>query len=776
MFDNNTDVYKKYRGLFSENFTPMWEDDLTAVFNFLNSLKNEIVTTLHAYCNKNPPVILTIIDKIIPVDLNNSALKLFNISDKSIFFRNKIQILGKNTYFKIAQAIIDLFEEKEVNPFLVTIFTIDGKRFDADLQITRISSPDSLSHKAFFSITDSSSLNVLPSDEIDTSNRYRDLVDQLPLIVFEVDKFGYLTYLNQSGKNYLGINQNDINNGYNVLECFPLEEHSRVLHFLRVSTKGDDSITEKNREFRVFDKNGNIFPTMIYSSIIPFKESIHGRRGILFDISDFKKIQSETIAIETQYKRLIDLSPDAICVINSKGNFLTGNNQLVKLFNYDSLKELLTHNLSNLVSKSEHSKLLNSIEKTIETGNIKNIEFKLKKKSNHFFHGELSISCIIDDVDSSPQFLVIIRDISNMKRAEELLKTNVQRTRILLNASKDIAFLIDVDTKILVLNEQAEKFLGVNLKEALGTSLPEVLPEKLKSEYLDDIVGTFSTGKPTTFEYDDRGNFHTFTVHPVFDNFQKVEQVAIFIRNISEQKIIEQQKIDIATRRNRFIETTAHEIRTPLTIIKGFLEVIQENQAQLDDERLNRSLELIKSNVKRLETLANDVRDISRIDREELRLDKKELNFCEFITSQANYYQQILGDKFSFVICKSEPIFINIDPERIGQVIQNLINNAVHHTPEKIRKITLRSEVDEDSKTVNVSIADNGAGILEDHMDQIFKQFTSIETKYYVKGTGIGLYLSKYIIESHDGSISVESEGLDRGATFTFRLPYIEKN
>lgn len=137
-------------------------------------------------------------------------------------------------------------------------------------------------------------------------------------------------------------------------------------------------------------------------------------------------------------------------------------------------------------------------------------------------------------------------------------------------------------------------------------------------------------------------------------------------------------------------------------------------------------------------------------------------------------YEILFKGQIETHFCFEPSILVEMDKDRIQQVLDNVINNSVKHTHKDTRKIVLTAK--KCLKVVQVEISDNGAGIEAHNLERIFEPFFSIPTKYGAKGTGIGLNLCKLILEKHGGTITAHSDGLDRGATFIIELPHLEQN
>ncbi len=244
----------------------------------------------------------------------------------------------------------------------------------------------------------------------------------------------------------------------------------------------------------------------------------------------------------------------------------------------------------------------------------------------------------------------------------------------------------------------------------------------------------------------------------------------IFESDVTEKRKAEEIQKELEGRREKFISMTTHELRTPITVISGYLHILAKRIDEISSIDRKKIFTVMKDNLSRLERLVGQVSLISQFEENIFKVNRKPLNFYSFFEETTEPYKNLLGDQF--YIHKYENILenkINADKNRLKQVLENIINNAIDHTPPASRRIEIKFTINPDS--IQITIGDNGAGISPENITRIFDQFVSIETEYSVTGTGVGLYLSKMIIKAHGGSISANSDGLGKGSTFIITLP-----
>jgi two-component system sensor histidine kinase VicK len=230
-----------------------------------------------------------------------------------------------------------------------------------------------------------------------------------------------------------------------------------------------------------------------------------------------------------------------------------------------------------------------------------------------------------------------------------------------------------------------------------------------------------------------------------------------------------------------FIDVAAHELRTPIQPILGLSQVLESKMKNDNYAEYQELLSAIVRNAKRLQGLTENILDVTRIESNSLQLNKEQFNLRETIlnaqTDCKSQLKEYDGSIRLELIAKAEDVFVRADKTRIGQVISNLINNAIKFTQQGSIYINVVKKGNEDTKSNSqqeeaiVSIKDTGVGIAPEIMPRLFTKFATRSEK----GTGLGLFISKSIVEAHSGKIWAENNKEGKGATFSFSLPTINE-
>ena len=254
-------------------------------------------------------------------------------------------------------------------------------------------------------------------------------------------------------------------------------------------------------------------------------------------------------------------------------------------------------------------------------------------------------------------------------------------------------------------------------------------------------LSTYSTSEPTVMSY-----------LSIFENFWN--QLELY------EKLKEHDKMQ-----KEFINIAAHELRTPTQSILGYAEILE-----MESERSRQLANPILRNAIRLQRLTGDILDVTRIESQTLRLNKEEFDLNQVISNVIkDFKSQIDSEKIKLVYeySRVNNIIVNADKNRLNQVISNLISNSIKFSQGEWGIISITTKKEQDSKTVTINVKDTGKGIDPEIIPRLFTKFaTKSET-----GTGLGLFISKSIVEAHGGRIWAENNKDGKGATFYFTLP-----
>ncbi len=358
----------------------------------------------------------------------------------------------------------------------------------------------------------------------------------------------------------------------------------------------------------------------------------------------------------------------------------------------------------------------------------------------------------------------------------------LERYTAFSEAASESFVVLDKGFNIIDINEIGAKRYGFQRDEMLDRSLFDFQPDLKNSERLEDYLAVIKTGIPRVFDlYKHVSGIEYLRINAfkVGDGlgliasdlsvlYSEQKERAKLDQELFEQKILAEQLAELDRIKTNLMNTATHEIRTPITSIKGYTELMESIITDKDSE-LTRYLATVSRNVTRLERLSNDLLDMQRIESDHMKIEKKEVAIASLMTAIYQEMIPLLGEK-------NQTLELNIqtnektvlcDELRIIQVLINLITNASHYSPKGTKIDVILTANDHN---LQFCIKDQGIGILEEEIPKLFNPFPDIQTNTH-QGTGLGLSICKGIVELHGGDIWVESEGRDKGSAFLFTIP-----
>ncbi|MBW8009651.1 MAG: GAF domain-containing protein [Chloroflexi bacterium] len=374
----------------------------------------------------------------------------------------------------------------------------------------------------------------------------------------------------------------------------------------------------------------------------------------------------------------------------------------------------------------------------------------------------------------------LIRDqaesLGSMLRAQQV---EASRSTAMLEGVADGVLVTDSIGTITLFNNSSETILGLERDRVLGKSLEEFIGlfGGTAQAWMDTIRAWSEDPKQQESKevYSEHilledGRVVSVRVAPVSSRDEFLGTVSVF-RDITHH-------VEVDRLKSEFVATVSHELRTPMTPIKGYVEFLLMGGAGELNEQQSKFLGIIQGNIDRLGILVNDLLDVSRIEAGKVALSFQPLmlhTFAEEVIEETRRQSKEEGKPMTIELdVESDLPLISGDPERIRQVLSNIVDNSYNYTPEN-GKIQVRIRLD--VSKVHVEVQDNGIGIFPDDQVRIFERFYRGENPLVmaVAGTGLGLAIVKELVDMHDGEIWVESSGIPgEGSKFTFTLPAIE--
>ena len=487
---------------------------------------------------------------------------------------------------------------------------------------------------------------------------------------------------------------------------------------------------------------------------------------------------------EERFRSVALSANDAIVSADSSGNIVFWNKSAQTIFGYGE-EEILGKSVNLLIPeryKDAHRRGLERLRLTGESHIIgKMVESHGMRKDGSEFPIELSLATW--NTREGTFYSAIIRDITERKRAGEELKAAQEYGRNLIDSSLDIIISVDRERRIVEFNRAAQKAFGYGKEEVLGKYINILYAdcaEGLKVHKATRLSGQFS-GEILN----KRKNGELFpcflSASVLWDANGELLGVMGVSRDITERKRSEvelriaKEAAESSNRaKSEFLANMSHELRTPLNAIIGFSEILSDQTFGELNQRQARYVNNVLTSGNHLLTLINDILDLSKVESGKMELELSRVNIKSLLeNSIVMVKEKSLKHGISLDLNIPDELAdleIRADELKLKQIIFNILSNAAKFTPDG-GAITV--EVRQEEAELAISVSDTGIGIKPEDQERIFSEFEQVDSSYARKhqGTGLGLALTRRLLELHGGRIWVESEGEGKGSTFTFVIP-----
>ncbi|AZU63191.1 ATP-binding protein [Neobacillus mesonae] len=328
----------------------------------------------------------------------------------------------------------------------------------------------------------------------------------------------------------------------------------------------------------------------------------------------------------------------------------------------------------------------------------------------------------------------------------------------ILSSMADGVITFNRDGTILITNPPGDRFLQYWYYEKGGSTGSEAIPTQVMELFQKAV----ETETEQMGEISVQGRHWVILVTPLYSN-RFIRGAVAVLRDMTEERLLDKMRKD-------FIANVSHELRTPISMLQGYSEAIVDDIAESQEEKKEMA-KVIYDESLRMGRLVNELLDLARMEAGHIQLTMEEINLSTFVKRIIHKFQGLAKDNDIYLAAEIESGIetFYLDPDRIEQVLTNLIDNAIRHTPKGGSvKLTLGLE----DKGIRLNVQDSGSGIPEEDLPFVFERFYKADKARTrgKSGTGLGLAIAKNIIDAHKGAISVHSK-LGQGTTFSFFLP-----
>jgi len=534
----------------------------------------------------------------------------------------------------------------------------------------------------------------------------------------------------------------------------------------------------------LISKTGRNLP--IDDSASPIRDENGGLIGVVLIFRDITE-RRRTEATRSYLAAIVESSDDAIIGKTLEGVITSWNKGAEKVFGYTA-QEAIGRSITMLIPPDRLDEEEEILEKLKRGERIDHYETFRVRKDNSTIAISLSVSPIKDTNGQTIGASKIARDITEKRRAEEALRIAEEQLRLITDSmaasvtrcSRDLRYVWVSPGYARWLRRRPEEIEGRLIKDVIGAEGYEII-----RPHIERVLAGHNQDYEALVSYEGHGSrwIHAVDV-PTKDDLGFVNGWVAVVTDLTDRKRMEQEREHLLERerdarghaeeasrlKDEFLATISHELRTPLNAILGWSRLLRAGG--LGEKQFEMALQTIDRNAKTQAELIEDLLDVSRIISGKLRLDVRQVMVASVIESAVTSVSpsaEAKGVRLQTILDPNAGP-VSGDAGRLQQVVWNLLSNAIKFTPRGGR---VQIRVERINSHIEITVSDTGQGIKPEFLPYVFDRFRQAEggTTRQHAGLGLGLAIVRHLVELHGGTVTADSPGEDKGATFIVRLP-----
>lgn len=631
-----------------------------------------------------------------------------------------------------------------------------------------------------FTCKDVTQLKQIEKEKAKTIKQLESIIETVSEGITLSNEVGYFDVFNHRMEEITGYTKKDVNNMSNFLS-FLYPTYQRHARALREINELNQKKQTYNIETLITTKNGNEKTLLVSSKIIKYKENEY-YLSVYRDISEIKKANDKLKASNDLFNTLIENSPTGIFYMDIDGNLLQVNHKILDFFDEQSKDEMKMLNFLDNKQVQKYG-IVEDLKKAI------NLKQTISSEKKYILHSACKkivlkyyFTPIFDNWGQVKGIIGNIDDITEDKKLQQQIIENEKKlTQIFENSPIGIAILSTEGIIEFVNQTFTETFSKTN-KELVGFDYSVLLSPEIKKSIEQIFQNIFNKkeeikNKEVTVKLFNNQE-KTIILSNILLTIGDELKVVSFIVDISYRKILEndllkanEEAVNANRSKSSFLANFSHEIKTPMNAIIGFSEILLENKTNLNTKQSG-YIKTIYYSANSLLTLINDILDFSKIEVDELKLQFKECNLHQLLHDiKQLFYIDLEKKSLDFIVQISNdlPQYIITDENRLKQILNNLISNAIKFTEKGYIKVIINTQNKTDEIVdLIIQVIDTGVGIPPENQSIIFEPFKQNLklTDKKQNGTGLGLAITKKLISMFNGEITLKSKE-NKGTTFT---------
>ena len=636
------------------------------------------------------------------------------------------------------------------------------------------------------------------------------IADAVPVLICYVDAQQRYRFNNAAYERWFGYSREQIT-GKHLREVVGEDAYRTLQPTVERALSGETVKVETRVDYR------DAGPRDVTVTYIPHRvgHQVLGYTALIEDVTERKRASEAAASIGREHQRssaelaaVVNTMGEGLLVSDSNANVLFMNSASLKLHGYSSLEEIkqpFSHFPELFEAIDETGRIIAldewALPRVLRGETFRGYELHIRRKdTGASFYGSYSGAAIRDESGAIALAVVTITDITGRRLTEAALKQSEQRYRAFVANSSEGIWRYEIDepldlslpaeaqvehlykhARLAELNDAMAHMYGYEQADALlNAPLAMILPpdDPAARAYLLSIVEIgYAFSDVESAERGRDGSIRHFesSMVPVVQNGKLLRAWGIQ-RDITERKRAEDALRDADRRKDTFLATLAHELRNPLAPIRNGLQILSKRTAGRD-EIVQQTLTMMQRQMKHLVRLVDDLLDVSRITRGKLELKLQRVSVTDLVASAVDASRSVL-EAAGLVLESKTPggdLFVDADPDRLVQVISNLLSNAAKFTTREGR---IELELVRQGEDVLIQVSDTGIGIPAHELERVFEPFTQIHAQHAPTqgGLGIGLSLVRELVHMHRGAVAAYSEGPGQGSRFVVRLPLADAN